>query len=375
MIMRATGIAAALLFFSACATAQAPRAATPPPVAAVNVTLLPNEMGRVPVVMYHAIGGRGGYDKEGLNISPATFRRQLELMYRAGWYPVNFRDLFVPGGLQAVPTGKTPVVLTFDDGRGTQFRYRGDGSLDPDCAVGILEAFHRKHGSDWPRRATFFVLPRSKYTDAVFDQRGSEKKKLRFLVDAGYEVGNHSTTHPNMRNLGAERILAEVRTCRDYVRKIVPDATMDTFCLPYGESPRSSANVDLILRPEGSQNPAGRNLGICIAWGDESVSPYDRRFDRRSVKRFGVHPGRFEKAIHRLGPGGTDHRYVYLSDGDPSVVSVPRAFVPYVSTKHLDGARLLAYEPPASGGGKSGHAASRQAGKKGRRQATRRRPD
>jgi len=53
------------------------------------------------------------------------------------------------------------VVLTFDDSSPGQFRYlaqNGSTSVDPDCAVGILEAFARRH-PDFGLAATFFVLP------------------------------------------------------------------------------------------------------------------------------------------------------------------------------------------------------------------------
>mgnify|MGYP001431432064 CR=1 FL=1 len=346
MKTRLFGLIATAALMALPVAAQAPGAPPAPPASPRPAPAPPavgNELGRIPVVMYHAIGAKGKYDKEGLNISPATFRKQLELMLKAGWYPVNFRDLFVPGGLQQVPAGKTPVVLTFDDARGTQFRYLKDGRIDPNCAVGILEAFHQKHGDAWPQRATFFVLPASKYTDAPFGQVGSVQKKFRFLLDNGYEIGNHSTNHRNMRHMPAERVAQEVIACRDYVRKIAPDATIDTFCLPYGEAPADPARLDLILNPDGK--PQGQNLGICIAWGDESYSVYDKRFDRRKVTRFGVHPGRFEKAIARLGPGGRDHRKLYISDGDPTVVTAPKEFAAFARPESLAGARLVVRNP------------------------------
>ena len=117
-----------------------------------------DETGHIPILMYHAIGApaRRGvrYDRQGLNIAPQTFRNQLALMHAAHWYPVNMRDILTSH--IDVPAGKTPVVLTFDDARGTQFHYLPNGQIDPNCAVGILEAFHAKH-ADWPLKATFYV--------------------------------------------------------------------------------------------------------------------------------------------------------------------------------------------------------------------------
>src|SRR5439155_21233890 len=60
-------------------------------------TYPPNELGRIPILEYHSIGGPPEfpngplYDVQGLNISPDIFRRQLKLMHSAGWYPINMR--------------------------------------------------------------------------------------------------------------------------------------------------------------------------------------------------------------------------------------------------------------------------------------------
>src|SRR5215831_260227 len=103
-------------------------APTPPPPPPIDYKFIrPNEVGYIPVLMYHsfgdpAMGSRPRYDRGGLNIRPDTFRHQLEAMYGANWYPVNMRDALSTH--LDVPPGKIPVVLTFDDARGSQFYYR-----------------------------------------------------------------------------------------------------------------------------------------------------------------------------------------------------------------------------------------------------------
>ena len=101
----------------------------PPLPPAQLAALHADEAGHIPILMYHAIGApaRKGvrYDTQGLNIAPETFRKQLALMYAAHWRPVNMRDVLTAH--IDVPAGMTPVVLTFDDARGTQFHYLPDG--------------------------------------------------------------------------------------------------------------------------------------------------------------------------------------------------------------------------------------------------------
>lgn len=114
-----------------------------------------NELGEVLVLEYHLIG----YPEGDWRRTPENFRKDLEALYQGGYYPINLRDLVAKDF--AVPKGKTPVVLTFDDSSEGQFRIIPDGKgwrLDPECAVGIMLEFSRKH-PDFPARGTFFVLP------------------------------------------------------------------------------------------------------------------------------------------------------------------------------------------------------------------------
>jgi peptidoglycan/xylan/chitin deacetylase (PgdA/CDA1 family) len=308
----------------------------------------PNEVGMIPILEYHSIGGEaelaGGplYDARGLNISPATFRAQLRRMYDAGWYPINMRDALSVH--MNIPRGKIPVVLTFDDSRPSQFRYRKDGSIDPNCAVGILEAFHRQHPTDWPRRASFYVLPENGRDDKFydngvpFDQDGLETRKLHFLAHRGYEIGNHSTTHRSMYCLDARTLRWEMTTCQRYVQNLVPGVTVDTMALPYGIAPSDPTLWDTLL--SGTQGGVTyRNR--CILWADggPAFPPTHRNFDPRRIPRILPTPGNVERWIATLKPGNEMEPYV--SDGDPNTVSVPANHKDDVALRHLNGAKLI----------------------------------
>ena len=301
----------------------------------------PNELGRIPVVMYHAIGAPPlhgvRYDRHGLNISPDTFRDQLEEMYDAGWYPINMRDALSPR--VDVPVGKTPVVLTFDDALGTQFVYHKDGSIDPDCAVGILEEFHAEH-PDWPLKGSFYVLPLSRYNPVPFYQDGLERKKLKYLVDHGFEVANHSTTHRMMARLSAKDLAWEMAQCCRYVKNRVPEATMDTMALPGGSVPRSSANMEVLLEgKEGGTHYANR----CIlrAWGGATLPPAHKEFDRRNILRIGSEPGVIEGWIKRLSSNEVPR---FVSDGDPDTVTFPLRLEKCLDSRRTKGFRIVSYE-------------------------------
>jgi peptidoglycan/xylan/chitin deacetylase (PgdA/CDA1 family) len=298
-----------------------------------------NEMGRIPILMYHSVGERGAYDRHGLNIPPSLFRKHLQLFYDNGFYPINARDIL--SARLDVPKGKIPFAITFDDARGSQFRYRKDGTIDPDCAIGILESFHKKHGENWPQRATFFVLPKSQYNPIPFWQDKQDTKKFQFLANAGYELANHSTSHRAMSKLNAEQLAWETKTCRDYVKARAANATMDTLAFPYGVFPRGNLNEVLL------QNG---NRCLFMAWGDASYPSYDKRFDRKAVMRVGSEPGNIERWVAALVRDRKKRGNVlrpYISDGDPNIVTVPDSMM-----KHLDKAklgsevRLIVYSEP-----------------------------
>lgn len=316
-------------------------APTPSPTPRAVVFAGANELGRIPVLMYHSVGERGARDRHGLNISADTFRKHLQLLRQNNFYPVNMRDLLSP--TLSVPAGKTPVVLTFDDARPSQFRYKADGvTVDPTCAMGILEAFHAKHPSDWPRRASFYVLPESKYNPTPFGQAKTLQKKLQYLVDSGYELANHSTSHHALSKMDAKRLAWESTTCRDYFQSRVKGATMDTFACPYGIYPRSDALLNT-LAEQG-------NRCVLMAWGDASFAPMDKRFDRLHVMRVGSTPGNIENWIRALANARKkpdSSLYPYVSDGDPNVVTVPANREKFVVRDRLAGVRLAVLPAPA----------------------------
>ncbi|MES2464710.1 MAG: polysaccharide deacetylase family protein [Armatimonadota bacterium] len=314
----------------------------------------PNELGRIPILMYHSVGdkftGKAAAlsARLGLNISAATFRAQLEAMYKAGWYPVNMRDILSPH--LDVPKGKIPFAITFDDARRSQFYYRKDGSVDPNCALGVLLAMHQKYGQGWPNRASFYVVPSGKFNPPPFGQKSLVDKKLRFLVDQGFEVANHSTSHHSMRNMSPRQLEQEMETCFKYVRDRVPEATMDTMALPYGAAPRNRGSWGVLLDGK-TVDPAStyHNRCILMAWGGTSYSPWDKRFDTKQVTRIGAEPGTIERCIATL-KHGKGSQQPYISDGNSEVVTVPASQRQHLAADKLAGLRLVVINdlPPTS---------------------------
>jgi peptidoglycan/xylan/chitin deacetylase (PgdA/CDA1 family) len=198
-----------------------------------------NELGRIMVLMYHVIASpEARYTR-----SPEHFREDIELLKANGYYPVNVRDLVA--GIMNVPAGKSPVVITFDDSSSSQYRILADGSIDPNCALGILEDEVKKGG--WARKATFHPLLDVDFPDhIVFGQADKKQEKLKNLVAWGYEVGSHTVSHLDLRAAEKAGNVAEIKK-----QLYESEATLDslvgngyqvqTLAVPFGDYPKDDS--------------------------------------------------------------------------------------------------------------------------------------
>jgi len=289
-----------------------------------HMAVKPNELGYIPVIMYHEIVPKTPTRDPGkMSRSVKAFRGDLEALYAAGFRPVNLSD--VVNDTIDVPAGASPVVLTFDDGRESQFRLNETPNalnIDPNCAVGILQAFNKAH-PDWPLRATFFVLPKSSTTNDVFGQAGLGPQKLQYLLKEGMEIGNHSVHHKDMSRMTADQIQAEIGGAHNALVADAPGATLQVVALPMGKFPKNKADRKYLL--------AGTFEGKSYAYKavmDASYravpSPAALRFDPARLERIGARDDRWGVRwwINELTHGNAYPRYV--SDGDPNVVSFPK---------------------------------------------------
>ena len=133
-----------------------------------------------------------------LSVSAARFRGDLDQLYSEGFCLITPDDL--ADGLARLPEGRSPVMITFDDGWRSQFDYVEDADgllrIDPSCAVGILESFCSEH-PDFGRGAVFNIS----LDKPPFGQEEYLERKLNFLLDNGYCIGNHTVRHRSFTGL------------------------------------------------------------------------------------------------------------------------------------------------------------------------------
>ena len=198
-----------------------------------------NELGKVPIMMYHGIREKtsnstgtvgGNVDKDGYNRTPEAFRKDLEFYYEKGYRMIRLDDYI--NGKVDVEYGKSPIILTFDDGNEDNIKVTGlddNGNIiiDKNSAVGILEEFKKKH-PDANVTATFFV------NGGIFNQSEYNEKILKWMVDNGYDIGNHTQTHLDIKKSSGDRVQKEIAYVYDKLEELIPGKYVKIIALPFG---------------------------------------------------------------------------------------------------------------------------------------------
>ena len=284
-----------------------------------------NELGNIPIMMYHGIHNMnnndtpytgGNVDKDGYNRTTESFRNDLEFYYKNNYRMIRLEDYI--NGIINVELGKSPIIITFDDGKENNFKVLGkkDGKLeiDPNCAVGILEDFKHKY-PDFNVTATFFV------NGDLFQQEEYNEDILHWLVDNGYDIGNHTLTHPDFTKISAESTQKEVGEMYKRLDNILKDKYVHIIAMPFG-SPykKSHPNFNLMLKGTYEGLNYETESMLRVGWEAE-LSPFNKDFDKTFLKRIRAYDNNgIECDIEMNFNILKNNRYI--SDGDPNLVVV-----------------------------------------------------
>jgi peptidoglycan/xylan/chitin deacetylase (PgdA/CDA1 family) len=336
---------------AAAAPTPIPTPAGPQPPKIDFNAVRPNELGDIPVIMYHEV--KGNKDDVRLMIrSIASFKKDLEILYKNDFRPVNLSDV-VNNNID-VPPGKHPVVLTFDDARASQFQLIETPTaqaVDPNCAVGLMEAFAKEH-PDWKLRATFFVLPKSKATLEPFGQLGKGDAKMQYLVDKGMEIANHSTNHRDFRPYNAAKIQEELGYAHNTLLAAAPKAKIETVALPMGRFPRDKKLWPYLLKGTYQGKTYQYKAAVLAAWRP-IPSPANRKYNPLQLERIDSINGLngIRDWVKKLKDGSAPGHTIYISDGDPNVVSYPKASTLLANVAKLKAEGKLPYGYESASGG------------------------
>lgn len=285
-----------------------------------------NELGNIPIMMYHGIVDEldnetpyigGNVDKDGYHRTSESFNRDLEFYYNSGYRMIRLEDYV--NGIIDVPLGKSPIVLTFDDGLENSLKVvgideNGNIIIDPNCAIGILETFKKKY-PDYNVTATFFV------NGGLFRQSKYNDKILNWLVNNGYDIGNHSYSHADFTKINESNSSEEIGKLYSLLDKYIPNKYVNIVALPFG-SPykKSHKNFNYIINSTYDDKEYKTISTLQVGW-ESNYSPFSINFDRTFIKRIRAYDNNgtnfdITDNFNRL----KNNRYI--SDGDKNKIVV-----------------------------------------------------
>jgi peptidoglycan/xylan/chitin deacetylase (PgdA/CDA1 family) len=285
-----------------------PPPAPPPPPSPESVRA--NELGDVPVLMYHRITPTptSVYDR-----TPEDFRAELDRLAAEDYVPVTATEYAT--GQFDIPAGKHPVVLTFDDGSISQFTLDAAGEPTAGTGIRILLDAAAAHPGFRPV-ATCYV------NNPPFEEP-TGRRSLTWLHEHGFEIGNHTLDHANLGRASDAEVQQQIAGMQRFITEAVPGVQVSSIALPLGVHPDNEG-----LAADGSADGITYHHGsVMLVGSNPAPSPWSADFDPANVPR-----------IRSQGPTGQDAQYGsavwldklaadparrYTSDGDPNRISAP----------------------------------------------------
>lgn len=285
----------------------------------VDLSLNPNESGQAMILMYHNIGE----EEQEWTRTPENFKNDLKNLYELGYRAVSLEDYV--NNTMNVEAGKTPVVITFDDGNENNFRIikneQGEDVIDPNSAVGILEDFKSQY-PDFNTTATFFVFGTNAFRQPEFLEY-----KLNYLVDNGYDVGNHTLDHRSMKKAdGKEYIQEGIGKQIEIIKNTLPEYEVNTYALCYGERPNTD-ELSAYLE-KGSYNDIDyKNIAILNVGWNPVNSPISNEFNPLSLPRIRASEMKVDNVgmYNWIEYFNENPKKRYISDGIEEIITIPKS--------------------------------------------------
>lgn len=294
----------------------------------------PNELGMVPILEYHVITTNPAEEAQFVRTAD-DFRADLEWLYANDFYVVPLSD--VVNNTISAPAGKHPVALTFDDGTSSHFSYledkkgeivldeHGEPVIDPDCAVGILEAFYAEH-PDFGGGAHFAPLIYNAFAYPDTEQDDLFDQKVLWMVEHGYEIGNHTWQHTDLTDISDEEFMMTVAKPQIYMNELLgdhPGNASHILTLPYGSSPDRDlhpAQRQMMMDGFAYEGHQIDISGALLVGADPAPSPASTEWHKLWIPRIQM----FDESVDFwFGMIERGEIIVYTSDGNPETIAVP----------------------------------------------------
>ena len=287
-----------------------------------------DELNSVPILMYHRIYNMtnaeteytgGNVDPDGYNRTCEAFEADLENYYSMGYRMIRLTD-YIDGKIDTA-FGYSPLILTFDDGIRDAvlegFTEDGTPIFDPTCAIGILEKMKKKY-PDFNVTATFFV------NGGLFENGENDRAVIQWMVENGYDIGNHTWNHAHLNECTAEEIEYQVGSIYKLLDSIIPGKYVNIVALPFGSPEHISEDTPQYKKIfEGTYDgfSYSSKASLLCAW-TRSFSPFNKQFDITAIRRIRGYDNNgvffdIQDNFEALNAGTR-----YISDGDPDTIVI-----------------------------------------------------
>ncbi|MBE0449236.1 MAG: polysaccharide deacetylase family protein [Clostridia bacterium] len=292
----------------------------------------PDESGEIMIIMYHNLSEKNMTYSRTID----SFKSDLQRLYDMGFSAVSMRDYI--NGKFDVEAGRTPVVLTFDDGHRTNFNYleTDDGLLiDPDCVVGILDAFYVENPL-FGKAAVFYLNAGN-----PFGQPKYIEQKLLYLHEQGYEIGNHAYNHEDLSEMDADGIQKALGKNVQHFNKLNSDLVMESLALPYGKGPQNEALKIYALNGRYEGFEYNNQTVLRVGW-KPYLPVYHMDFSQSGVHR--VQSGDADMQLSWwLDEYEKNPQRKFISDGLENRISIPSVHLDRINLDAISDKELFEY--------------------------------
>lgn len=302
----------------------------------------PDETGGIMIVMFHNFVETfipKPYDKGEFTTTLEEFRQLLQVLYDKKYRLISMKD-YLDNNIN-VAAGCTPMIFTFDDGTSGQFNLvERDGELvvNSNTAVGIMEEFYKSH-PDFGLSGVFYV----NLGNSTFEGKGSVEQRLKYLVERGFEIGNHTYSHNDLSAAKSEEDIQKyIGRNQQAMQNYITRYTMETFSLPFGGY---SARYKYKIMQGEYEDVKYENRAILLVGANPAHPTTVNGFDSFNVPRVrsnGIQPVNYDLQwwldYFDKNPGPK-----YISDGRINVITVPDRNKNNIVQDRLAGKKLVVY--------------------------------
>jgi peptidoglycan/xylan/chitin deacetylase (PgdA/CDA1 family) len=159
-----------------------------------------------PILLYHHVAENGGTSP--YYVTMGVFQQHMDILKHNEYTPISMATL-VDALVKGADLPLRPVIITFDD-------------CNEDVYTNAFPIL-KKMGFT----ATMYII-----FDRLGDKDSLTIDQTRELVNAGWEIGSHSNTHPDLRSVRTT-LDAEIGGSRKELEKLL-NTSVSSFAYPYG---------------------------------------------------------------------------------------------------------------------------------------------